>query len=69
MYAKKLTPTRKFKPTISPSALDVGNNIRTWRMLKNYSQKNFAKRLTIISVAALSKIENGKINISLLRLC
>ena len=52
----------------TPTAFDIGNNIRKWRSLKNYNQKLFADQLDI-SIVALCKIENGKTDINLSRLC
>jgi transcriptional regulator with XRE-family HTH domain len=52
----------------NPSSKDVGNNIRKLRILKNYKQPEFASKIEICP-EALSKIENGKTDISLSRLC
>jgi transcriptional regulator with XRE-family HTH domain len=54
--------------TCSISAIDVGNNIRKWRLTKNHKQSLLAQKLGI-SRAALSNIENGKTDITLSRLC
>jgi len=52
----------------NPFSIDVGNNIRKLRILKNYKQPEFALLIGICP-EALSKIENGKTDISLSRLC
>lgn len=52
----------------NPSSQDVGNNIRKLRILKNYKQPEFAMKIKI-GTEALSKIENGKTDIALSRLC
>lgn len=38
--------------------INIGNNVKVWRQLKNFKQKNFADELEI-SVCTLSNIENG----------
>ena len=45
----------------------VGNNIRKWRNLKGFKQLDFATQIGV-SKTTLSKIENNKQQISLLRL-
>ncbi|HUS03107.1 MAG TPA: helix-turn-helix transcriptional regulator [Chitinophagaceae bacterium] len=52
----------------TPSAIEVGNTIRKLRVLKNYKQSEFAGEIEVCP-EALSKIENGKTDISLSRLC
>ena len=51
-----------------PSAIEMGNNIRKWRLVKNFKQDLFAEKLNISRVA-LSRIETGKTDITLSRLC
>lgn len=51
-----------------PSAVEVGNNIRKLRVMKNYKQSDLAMKIDMCP-EALSKIENGKTDISLSRLC
>ena len=51
----------------TPNAIEIGNNIRKVRQLKNYKQEHLADKLNI-TTASLSKIENGKTDISLSRL-
>ena len=51
-----------------PTHGEIGNNIRKIRILKGYKQEALAMQLGISKVA-LSKIENGKTDISLSRLC
>lgn len=51
-----------------PSAAEVGNIIRKLRVLKDYKQSEFADEIEVCP-EALSKIENGKTDISLSRLC
>ena len=46
---------------------NIGNNIKKWRELKDIKQELLAKRLKITS-AALSKIENGKTDITITRI-
>ncbi|HEV8081024.1 MAG TPA: helix-turn-helix transcriptional regulator [Chitinophagaceae bacterium] len=52
----------------SPSSVEIGNTIRKLRILKDYKQQEFAALIEICP-EALSKIENGKTDISLSRLC
>jgi transcriptional regulator with XRE-family HTH domain len=52
----------------NPSSIEVGSNIRKLKILKNYKQPEFALKIEICP-EALSKIENGKTDISLSRLC
>lgn len=52
----------------NPSAEEVGKNIRKIRLLRGYKQQWIANQLGITK-AAISKIENGKTDISLSRLC
>jgi len=52
----------------SPSAIDLGINIRKWRLLKGHKQDQLARELGIKRVA-LSNIENGKTDITFSRLC
>lgn len=49
------------------SSSQIGNNIRKLRILKNYKQSQFAELIGVCP-EALSKIENGKTDISLSRL-
>jgi transcriptional regulator with XRE-family HTH domain len=51
-----------------PSAEVVGNIIRKLRILKNFKQAEFASHIQV-TPEALSKIENGKTDIPLSRLC
>jgi transcriptional regulator with XRE-family HTH domain len=50
-----------------PEILLIGNNIRKWRTLKGIKQSDFANQIGI-SKSTLSKIENGRQNISLIRM-
>ncbi len=52
----------------SPSAIEVGNYIRKWRLLKDHKQELLAQKVNITRVA-LSNIETGKTDITLSRLC
>ncbi len=53
----------------SPTALEIGNNIRKLRIIKGYDkQKDFADELEISKVS-LSKIENGITDIAYSRFC
>ena len=45
----------------------IGNNIRKWRQLKGFKQDNFANQIGI-SKSTLSKIENDRQGIGVLRL-
>ena len=54
--------------TCTPSALEVGNTIRKLRIIRNYKQAEFADKIGMCP-EGLSKIENGKTDISLSRLC
>jgi transcriptional regulator with XRE-family HTH domain len=65
MHAK---PSLMKNSSCSFSAIDVGNNIRKWRLSKNYKQGLLAQKLGI-SRGALSNIENGKTDITISRLC
>lgn len=57
------------RETCSPTSFEVGNIIRKLRILKGYhKQQDFAEKLGI-SVVSVSKIENGKTDIKLSRLC
>lgn len=49
------------------NSLEMGNNIRKWRSLKGFKQTTFAG-LIGTSKTTLSKIENGKSDISISRL-
>lgn len=51
-----------------PSPEQVGSAIRKLRILKNFKQSEFASKIQI-TPQALSKIENGKTDIQLSRLC
>ena len=51
-----------------PSAEQVGSAIRKLRILKNFKQSEFAAEIHV-TPEALSKIENGKTDIPLSRLC
>lgn len=51
-----------------PSAEQVGNTIRKLRIMKNFKQSEFAAKIQV-TPEALSKIENGKTDIPLSRLC
>ena len=51
----------------TPSALEVGNTIRKLRIIRNYKQADFADKIGMCP-EGLSKIENGKTDISLSRL-
>ena len=50
-----------------PDIILIGNNIRKWRALKGIKQTDFANQIGI-SKSTLSKIENGRQNISLIRM-
>lgn len=52
----------------SPSAMNVGTNIRKLRMLKDWKQEVLASKLGITKVA-ISNIERGTVNLQLSRLC
>ena len=47
--------------------LKIGSNIRKWRSLKNIKQKDLARALCL-SEAAISNIENDKMNITVRQL-
>lgn len=57
-----MTPTY-FKFT----ANELGNNIRLWRLVRNYKQEDFAAKLAITR-PSLSNIETGKTDVSFSRL-
>ncbi len=56
------------KNKCNPTSSDVGNNIRKWRLIKGHNQKLFSDQLDI-SIPALCKIETGKTDMNLSRLC
>ena len=56
------------KKKCTPSPIEIGNNIRKLRLLKGFKQQQFADEISITQVA-LSKIETGKSDIKISRLC
>ncbi len=56
------------KNPCNPTSQEVGNNIRKWRIIRGHNQKYFSSNLDI-SISALCKIETGKTDINLSRLC
>ncbi len=67
LLTKSVQTMPKKKQSVKINELNIGNNIRKWRQLKNFEAKEFALLLNI-TTGAVSNIENGITNLSLNRI-